>query len=355
MRTKLDDILEMPNSATHEITAKDYKVGIDVRWCAGCGGYAILAQVQRIMPDLGIPKEKIVFVSGIGCSSRFPYYMNVYGMHTMHGRALAIASGIKVARPDLSVWIATGDGDAMSIGGNHLIHAARRNVDLQVLMFNNQVYSLTKGQYSPTSQPGQITKSSPLGVLDDPFNPASLALGAGATFVARAYDRDVKTMKHMFERAYKHKGFAFVEVYANCVIFNDGAFDLYTKKNTRDDYTVNLEHGQPLIFGKEKDKGIKLDGFKPVVVSLTDGKHSADDLLVHDETDTTLAFILANMTYHPDLPRPMGVFQAIDRPSYDYKVEEQINHEMETKGEGKIDDLLKGDNYWTISKEDSNA
>jgi 2-oxoglutarate ferredoxin oxidoreductase subunit beta len=274
--------------------------------------------------------------------------MDVYGMHTMHGRALAIASGLKIARPDLSVWIATGDGDALSIGGNHFIHAARRNVNLNVIMFNNAVYSLTKGQYSPTSLTGQITKSSPLGVLDDPFNPASLALGSGATFVGRCFDRDSKMMQYMFERAAKHNGFAFVEAYANCVIFNDGAFDLYTKKETRDEHTVVLEHGKPLIFGNNKDKGIKLDGFKPIVVSLTDGTNSINDLLVHDETDSTLAFVLANMTYNPDLPRPMGVFQAIERPTYEHKVESQIEYYSTKDGVPDIMDLLKGEDSWVI-------
>jgi 2-oxoglutarate/2-oxoacid ferredoxin oxidoreductase subunit beta len=348
MTSLVEQILSLPHEGSVETTSKDFKVGIDVRWCAGCGGYAILAQVQKILPTLGIPKEKFAFISGIGCSSRFPYYMDVYGVHSMHGRALAIASGLKIARPDLSIWIATGDGDCMSIGGNHLIHACRRNVDINVLMFNNAVYSLTKGQYSPTSLTGQITKSSPLGVLDDPFNPAALTLGSGATFVARAYDRDVKTMKEMFNRAAKHKGISFVEVYANCVIFNDGAFDLYTKKETRDDYTVNLEHGKPMIFGKEKDKGIKLDGFKPVVVSLKDGKYSVDDLLVHDEQDTTLAFILANMTYNESVPRPMGVFLDVDRPSYDEKVTAQIEYETQKPGAYDLEDLMRGEDFWEI-------
>ena len=350
MKSLVNQILEIPHEGSIETTSKDYKVDIDVRWCAGCGGYAILSQVQKIMPTLNIPKEKFVFVSGIGCSSRFPYYMDVYGVHSMHGRALAIASGLKIARPDLSVWIATGDGDCMSIGGNHLIHACRRNVDINILMFNNAVYSLTKGQYSPTSVPGQITKSSPLGVLDDPFNPASLTLGSGATFVARAYDRDTKTMKELFQRAAKHKGISFVEVYANCVIFNDGAFDLYTKKDTRDEYTVRLEHGKPLIFGDDSDKGIKLDGFKPVVVNLNDGKHSVDDLLVHDEKDTTLAFILANMSHEPSLPRPMGVFLDIDRPSYDQKVTDQIEYETKKPGAYDLQSLMRGDDYWEIKE-----
>ncbi len=350
MQTIIDNIIQQPGEQLIDQTSKDYKTDIDVRWCAGCGGYAILSQVQKIMPTIGVPREKIVFISGIGCSSRFPYYMNVYGMHTMHGRALAIASGLKISRPDLSVWIATGDGDAMSIGGNHLIHAARRNIDLNVLMFNNAVYSLTKGQYSPTSLEGQITKSSPLGVLDYPFNPASLALGAGATFVARAYDRDTKMLQHMFKRAQEHKGFAFVEIYANCVIFNDGAFDVYTKKDSRAEHTVMLEHGQPLVFGQNEDKGIILDGLQPRVVSLEDGKYSKDDLLVHDEKDKNLAAILANMTYDPELPRPMGVFQALDSKSYDQKVTEQLEHFSKEPGANDIEALMRGSDYWEIKE-----
>ncbi len=347
MNTHLDVIIQKPHTGSAETTAKDFKAPIDVRWCAGCGGFAILSQVQKILPDLDIPKEKIVFISGIGCSSRFPYYMDVYVMHTMHGRALAVASGVKISRPDLSVWIATGDGDCMSIGGNHLIHTARRNVNINVIMFNNEIYSLTKGQYSPTSRPGLKTKSSPLGVLDDPFDPITLALGAGAPFVARAYDRDIKTMRFLFERANQHNGFSFVEVYTNCVIFNDGAFDEYTLKGNREENSVFLDHGKPLLFSNGT-KGIKLDGFKPVVVSLEDGNHSIDDLLVHDETDSTLAFILSNMSFNLDLPRPHGVFQSIERPSYDAKVEAQIIEESKKPGANDIDALLKGDDYWEI-------
>lgn len=349
MSTLIDNVVTHEMKSDTILSTKDFKAPIDVRWCAGCGGYAILAQTQRILASLGIPREKIAFISGIGCSSRFPYYVNVYGMHTLHGRALPIASGLKIARPELSVWIATGDGDGLSIGGNHFIHASRRNIDLNVILFNNAVYSLTKGQYSPTSLAGQITKSSPLGVLDDPFNPASLALGAGATFVARCYDRDVQMMQYMFERAAAHKGFAFVEAYANCVIYNDGAFDLYTKKETRKDYTVEIKHGQPLVFGENSDKGIRMDGFRPTVVSLADGKFSVNDLLVHDETDTTLAFILANMTYNSDLPRPMGVFQAIQRDTYEDRVTAQIAEQKAKKGEPDLMELLKGKDFWEIA------
>lgn len=348
MKTLIDEIISTPKIDTLHYEPKDFKPEADVRWCAGCGNYSILSPIQRFMPDLGIPKEKIVFISGIGCSGRFPYYMDTYGFHGIHGRAIAIASGLKISRPDLSVWVATGDGDNMSIGGNHFIHGCRRNVDINVLMFNNEVYSLTKGQYSPTSHRGQITKSSPLGVLDEPFNPVALALGSGASFVARGIDKDRKYLQYLFERAANHKGFAFIEIYSNCIIFNDGAFDMYTSKGNKEEHTVTLEHGKPMIFGKEKDKGIKLDGFKPVVVSLTDGKHSVDDLLVHDENDSTLAFILANMTYNPDLPRPLGVIQSIERDTYDQEVHDQIQHEIDTKGEGDIMELMKGGESWEV-------
>ncbi len=348
MKTLIDEIISTPKIDTLHYEPKDFKPEADVRWCAGCGNYSILSPIQRFMPDLGIPKEKIVFISGIGCSGRFPYYMDTYGFHGIHGRAIAIASGLKISRPDLSVWVATGDGDNMSIGGNHFIHGCRRNVDINVLMFNNEVYSLTKGQYSPTSHRGQITKSSPLGVLDEPFNPVALALGSGASFVARGIDKDRKYLQYLFERAANHKGFAFIEIYSNCIIFNDGAFDIYTGKGNKEEHTVMLEHGKPMIFGKERDKGLKLDGFKPIVVSLTDGKHSVDDLLVHDENDSTLAFILANMTYNPDLPRPLGVIQSIERDTYDQEVHDQIQHEIDTKGEGDIMDLMKGKESWVI-------
>lgn len=348
MTTMLDQLINKPHDGEIKYKPKDFKVDIDVRWCAGCGGYSILSQVQRIMPGLGIPKEKLVFISGIGCSSRFPYYMNIYGFHSIHGRALAIASGLKVARPDLSVWVATGDGDCMSIGGNHMIHAARRNVDMQVIMFNNEIYSLTKGQYSPTSQVGQKTKSSPFGVVDDPFNPSSLALGAGASFVARVMDKDTKQMQHLFERAEQHKGFAFVEVYANCVIYNDGAFDEFSRRETKFDRTIQLEHGKPLVFGEKNQKAIKMDGVNPVVINLDDGVHSINDAVVYDEHDTTLALILSDMTYNPEMPRPFGVFLAKERPSYDQKVVDQIDNIRKAKGEGVLDKFLQGDDSWII-------
>lgn len=342
------DYINTPKNGQCEYTAQDFKPDIDVRWCAGCGGYSVLSPVQRLLPDLGVPKEKLVFISGIGCSGRFPYYMDTYGFHGIHGRALAIASGLKISRSDLSVWVVTGDGDCMSIGGNHFIHACRRNIDLNVLMFNNEIYSLTKGQYSPTSHQGQITKSSPFGVIDEPFNPTSLALGAGASFVARGYDKDRKFLQEILERAARHNGISFVEIYTNCVIFNDKAFDEYTRKDSRDETTVVLEHGQPLVFGNDKDKGIILDGYTPKVVSLTDGNYSVNDLIVHNEHDSTLAFILSNMTYNNELPRPMGVIHAVQRDTYDHLVQAQIDHAIKDKGKGTVNALLKGVDYWEV-------
>lgn len=351
MFTNLDEIIHAPHMGVLEYKPKHFRSEIEVRWCPGCGMHSILGQITKTMPELQIPKEKLVFVSGIGCSSRFPYYMDNYGIHGIHGRAIAIASGLKIARTDLSVWVSTGDGDNMSIGGNHFIHACRRNIDLQVIMFNNEVYSLTKGQFSPTSQQGQHTKSTPLGNIDNPFNPTSLALGSGSSFVARGIDKDTKQMRELFERAYKHKGFAFVEVYANCIIFNDGAFDQFTKKETRWDNTILVEDGKPLIFGSDSDKGIKLDGYTPKVVDLKDGKNSENDLLIHNEKDSTLAQIISNMTYNEHLPRPMGVFLADDsKPSYDHLVDEQIRMEIQKKGEADIDKLMMGEDYWEIKE-----
>ncbi len=348
MKTKIDDILQKTHTGEMPYTSKDFKPDVDVRWCAGCGAISVLSPAQRLMPELGIPKERIVFVSGIGCSGRFPYYIDTYGFHGIHGRALPIASGLKIARPDLSVWVVTGDGDNMSIGGNHFIHACRRNIDMNVLMFNNEVYSLTKGQYSPTSHRGQITKSSPLGALDDPFNPVALALGASASFVARGHDKDRAQLQRLLQKAYQHKGFAFVEIYTNCRIFNDGAFDLFTHAETREEHTVWLEHGKPLLFGKQNDKGIKLDGFTPTIINLNEQGASINDVLVHNEQDTTLAFILANMTYSEKLPRPMGTLQNLERSPYEERVVKQIEDEIMIKGEGNLESLLLGENHWTI-------
>jgi 2-oxoglutarate ferredoxin oxidoreductase subunit beta len=348
MNTLINSVINPSVVAEVKYTAKDFSSDQDVRWCPGCGDYSILAQVQRIMPELNVPREKVAVISGIGCSSRFPYYMNTYGFHSIHGRATAIASGLKIARPDLSVWVATGDGDGLSIGGNHMIHVLRRNVDINILMFNNQIYGLTKGQYSPTSEMGKITKTSPVGSVDMPFNPAALALGSGGTFVARSLDRDPKHMQTIIKRAAEHKGTSFVEIYQNCNVFNDGAFFAFTEKETKSDTVVFLEHGKPLVFGKDGDKGIKLDGFSPVVVSLTDGSHSVNDLLVHNETDSTLAFILANMTYNPDLPRPVGIFLSIDRPRYEVEMEKQIDSAISKRGKGSLEKLLNSGDTWVI-------
>jgi len=349
MSTTVEEMMKGTSQIpVQKYTAKDFSSDQDVRWCPGCGDYSILAQTQRVMPDLGIPKHKMVFVSGIGCSSRFPYYMDTYGFHSIHGRATAIASGLKIARPDLSVWVVTGDGDGMSIGGNHFIHLMRRNLDLQVLLFNNQIYGLTKGQYSPTSEMGKVTKSTPYGSVDYPFNPASLALGASATFVARTLDRDPKHLQAIIKRAAEHKGTSFVEIYQNCNVFNDGAFFQFTEKETKSDNVVYLEHGKPLVFGKEMDKGVKLNGFNLEVVSLKDGKHSVNDLLVHNEKDTTLSFMLADMTYKPHLPRPVGIFLAIDRPVYEVEMERQISFAQEKRGVGDIKKLLNSGETWIV-------
>ena len=332
------------------LTAKDFATDQEVRWCPGCGDYSILAQVQKVMPTLGVPRENIAIISGIGCSSRFPYYMNVYGMHSIHGRATAIASGLKAARPDLSVWIVTGDGDGLSIGGNHTIHLLRRNFDVNVLLFNNQIYGLTKGQYSPTSEENKVTKSTPFGSIDHPFNPMALALGADATFIARSMDRDPKHLQAMLMRSYEHKGASFLEIYQNCNIFNDGAFEVFTEKTTKADNAIFLENGKPLVFGSNSDKGIKLDGFKPIVVDLNNG-NSVDDLWVHDEGDLYKAQILTRMFDDPKLeghlPRPFGVFYQVERPTYEDVMKNQIDWAKEKKP-ADLDKLLRGNEVWDI-------
>jgi 2-oxoglutarate ferredoxin oxidoreductase subunit beta len=332
------------------LTAKDFATDQEVRWCPGCGDYSILAQVQKVMPTLGIPRENIVFISGIGCSSRFPYYMNTFGMHSIHGRATAVASGLKATRPELSVWIITGDGDSLSIGGNHTIHLLRRNFDVNILLFNNQIYGLTKGQYSPTSEEKKITKSTPMGSIDHPFNPAALALGADATFVARTMDRDPKHLQAMLLRANAHKGSSFLEIYQNCNIFNDGAFEIFTEKGSKPVETLFLETGKPLLFGANNEKGIKLDGFKPVVVDLTQG-HSADDCWIHDEKDIYKAQILSrifdDVHIEGHLPRPFGVFYETDRPCYEDVMKAQLE-EASARKPADLDKLLRGNEVWTI-------
>jgi 2-oxoglutarate ferredoxin oxidoreductase subunit beta len=333
------------------LTSKDFSSDQEVRWCPGCGDYSILAQVQKVMPTLGIPRENIVFISGIGCSSRFPYYMNTFGMHSIHGRATAVASGLKASRPELSVWIITGDGDSLSIGGNHTIHLLRRNFDVNILLFNNQIYGLTKGQYSPTSEEKKITKSTPMGSIDHPFNPAALALGADATFVARTMDRDPKHLQAMLLRANAHKGASFLEIYQNCNIFNDGAFEIFTEKGSKATETLFLEQGKPLVFGANNDKGIKLDGFKPIIIDFAQG-FSADDCWVHDEKDIYKAQILTRIFDDPQmeghLPRPFGIFYQTDRPCYEDVMAAQLE-EAASRKPADLDKLLKGNEVWTIN------
>jgi len=339
------------NGATElKLTKKNFESDQEVRWCPGCGDYSILAQTQRTLPGKNIPKEKYVFVSGIGCSSRFPYYMNTYGFHTIHGRAPAIATGIKCVNPDLSVWVITGDGDSLSIGGNHLIHLLRRNVDINVILFNNRIYGLTKGQYSPTSEYGKVTKSTPFGSVDHPFNPISVAVGAGATFIARTMDRDPGHMQNVIRQASEHKGVSFVEVFQNCNIFNDGAWSKYTEKDSKADHVVYLEEGKPLVFGANRDKGIRLNGFKPEVVSLGNGKFNESDLLVHDDThvDATYSFILSHMMDNPDLPVPLGVFRQIEKITYDQALNDQVHSVQEKMGTPNLQSLLEAGDTWEV-------
>jgi 2-oxoglutarate/2-oxoacid ferredoxin oxidoreductase subunit beta len=340
----------IPN-APAPLTSKDFATDQDIRWCPGCGDYSILKQVHTVLPQLGIARENIVFISGIGCSSRFPYYTDTFGMHSIHGRATAIASGLKATRPELSVWIVTGDGDAMSIGGNHLIHLLRRNFDVNLLMFNNQIYGLTKGQYSPTSEENKITKSTPYGSIDHPFNPIALALGADATFVARSMDRDPAHLQKMLLRTHLHKGASFLEIYQNCNIFNDGAFEMFTEKSTKKDECIFLEHGKPLLYGENNDKGIRLDAGRLVKVTMSEG-WSADDLFVHDESDIMKASVVARMFDHTSLenhlPRPFGVFYANPRPTYESVLQEQMKSVLGKKGKGDLNKLLAGNETWEI-------
>ncbi len=337
----------MSDTKIKTYTRADFSSDQSVRWCPGCGDYAILAQAQKVFPDLGVSKENFVFISGIGCSSRFPYYMNTFGFHTIHGRAPAIASGVKLSNPDLSVWVVTGDGDGLSIGGNHTIHLLRRNLDINVMLFNNRIYGLTKGQYSPTSEIGKVTKSSPLGSLDRPFNPLTLALGAGATYVARTIDRETKHMQVMISRSYGHKGTSFLEIYQNCNIFNDGAFGPMTDKETKADSVLWLENGQPMVFGKEKNRGIRLDGNTPMIVEIGD-KWSLDDVLVHNESDYVIASLLSNLTYQSDFPDPIGVLYAIDSPTYEELMMEQINNAIGKKGSTSVQDILNAGDTWVV-------
>ena len=330
------------------LTPDDFTSDQDVRWCPGCGDYSVLAQMKKVLPTLGFAPENTVFISGIGCSSRFPYYLNTYGMHSIHGRAPAFATGLKVVRPELFVWVITGDGDALSIGGNHLMHAIRRNLDINIVLFNNRIYGLTKGQYSPTSPLGKRTGSTPAGSVDNPLYPLSVAIGSEATFVARTIDVNIKHLGQILKRAAQHKGTAFIEVYQNCNVFNDGAFSYATDRNTKYDTVVELEHGKPLIFGKNKDKGIRLNGMEPEIVELGKGI-TEDDLLFHDELapEPSLAYLLSRMRY-PDFPEPIGVFRAVDKPRYDQSLEDQIHEARETLGEGDLEALFTSGETWSV-------
>ncbi len=333
-----------------KLTRADFASDQTVRWCPGCGDYSILAQTQKLMPSLGISREQIVFISGIGCSSRFPYYMNTYGFHSIHGRAPTLATGLKIMRPELSVWVVTGDGDGLSIGGNHLIHAMRRNLDINILLFNNRIYGLTKGQYSPTSEFGKKTKSSPFGTAEQPINPLGVALASECTFVARALDTDTQHLTDVLERAARHKGTSFVEIYQNCNIFNDGAFMGFSHREVRSDRTIALEHGKPVIFGKERNRGIRLRGLEPEVVTLGEHGVTEKDLLVHDENskEPTLAYLLSRMQ-HPEFPVPLGVFYSADRPCLETIVEEQSTQIIARSGAGSLERLLKSGATWTVT------
>ncbi len=335
------------STETPTLKKKDFQSDQDVRWCPGCGDYSILSAVQTVFAKLGLPKEKMVIVSGIGCSSRFPYYMDTYGFHTIHGRAPAFASGLKMARPDLHVWVVTGDGDAMSIGGNHFIHLLRRNVDVNVLLFNNRIYGLTKGQYSPTSEEGKRTKSSPMGSVDHPFNPLGLALGSGASFVGRTVDIFQPHMRELMLRAQAHRGTSFIEIYQNCNIFNDKAFSYMTDKPNRADNVLYLEHGKPMIFGAEQNKGIRLNGLQLEVIELG-GSMGPEDCLVWDEDrqNPAFAFLLAQLA-PPNFPTPIGVFRAVEQSTYDGDVLRQIDAAT-TQNPGKLEDLIYGGDTWTV-------
>ncbi|WP_153556120.1 2-oxoacid:ferredoxin oxidoreductase subunit beta [Roseimaritima sediminicola] len=331
------------------LKAADFASDQDVRWCPGCGDYSILAQMKKVLPTLGVPREKIVFISGIGCSSRFPYYMNTYGMHSIHGRAPTFATGLKATRPDLMVWVITGDGDALSIGGNHFIHALRRNVDVNIVLFNNRIYGLTKGQYSPTSGEGQVTKSTPMGSIDHPLNPLSVALAAEATFVARSIDAHVKHLEATLKRAAEHKGTSLVEVYQNCNVFNDGAMSYAQDRTQRPENTIELEHGKPLIFGKDRDKGIRMVGNRLEIVRTADVP--ADDLLIHDEKtlDPTQHFMLSRMR-HPEFPEPIGVFRDVQGiATYDDQINDQVAAARDAKGTGDLQQLFNSGDTWEVA------
>jgi 2-oxoglutarate ferredoxin oxidoreductase subunit beta len=330
------------------LTAEDLATNQEVRWCPGCGDFSILAQLKQVLAGPDMPRANLVFVSGSGCSSRLPYYMNTFGFHGIQGRSPALATGLKVANPELQVWVVTGDGDGLAVGSNHLIHALRRNVDIKILLFNNEVFGLTRGQYSPTSRLGTRTRSSPEGSFDNPLRPLSVALGAEATFVARTIDIDVNHLTEVLRRAAQHKGAAFVEIYQNCKVFNDGVFDYATDKSVKSEHALYLEHGRPLLFGKDRNLGIRLNGLSPEVVSVGNGI-TFDDLLIHDERaeDLTLAFLLSRLIF-PDLPECLGVFRAVDKPTYESLLHRQNAEARAARGPGKLQQLLAGDETWAV-------
>jgi 2-oxoglutarate/2-oxoacid ferredoxin oxidoreductase subunit beta len=342
-------INKMAETLVNKYTAKDFKSDQEVRWCPGCGDHAVLSSVQRALAELGISKEKFAFISGIGCSSRFPYYMDTYGFHSIHGRASAIASGVKIANPELSVWQITGDGDALAIGGNHFIHAIRRNVDLNIILFNNEIYGLTKGQYSPTSAKGLVTKTSPFGTVEEPFSVGELVIGARGKFFARTIDTNVALSVQIYIEAAKHTGTSVIEVLQNCVIFNDGIHDTIAGKEVRDDRTLILKHGQPMLFGKENDKGLILDGLKLKVVKLGENGITEKNILIHDamEPNPGIQYMLANMSF-PEYPVALGVIRSVPGPSYDKLVEEQISEIQKTAKIKCMDDLLMGGSTWVV-------
>ena len=339
----------MTDTAVPETSRKDWMSDQEVRWCPGCGDYSILAAVQLALPDMGVRREEVVFVSGIGCAARFPYYMNTYGMHSIHGRAPAIATGLAMARPDLHVFVVSGDGDALSIGGNHLIHALRRNVNLTILLFNNQIYGLTKGQYSPTSETGKVTKSTPFGSIEKPFNPVSVALGAEASFVARTHDMDRKHMMEMVMRAHAHQGTSIVEIYQNCNVFNDGAFGQITSKATRDEMLIDLRHGEPILFGADRQRGVVLDGGGVRLAEVAEV--GLDAIMVHDETrpDPSIAFMLSRLATGPHEPTPVGVFRAVQRDEYGARVDQQLAAAQEQRGPGDLHALLRSGATWDVA------
>jgi len=341
-------MIEQPMDAT-VLTKKDFESGQNVRWCPGCGDYAVLAQIQKLLPKLGIPRENFVFISGIGCSSRFPYYVETYGMHSIHGRAPAIATGLKLSRPELSVWVVTGDGDALAIGGNHFIHAMRRNIGLKIILLNNRIYGLTKGQYSPTSEQGKRTKTSPMGSIDRPFSPASVALGAGATFVARTLDADPKHMGMVLERAAKHDGTAFVEILQNCIVYNDEAYAALSNKATRADAGIALEHGKPMVFGKDRDRGLRINVMRPDVVTLGERGVSEADLAVHDEREVHGGFVFVLSQFEaPNFPVPLGVFRDIEAPAYEQLDCQLAEAARAANGTGDLKRLLNSGETWMM-------